>query len=160
VRGHPAPWALSPLDCQVHLLVIAGDLPWGVLKARCGQVLLPPVPRRQQERSPGSAHRTCPTCALIARRPCSVPTDPWVPSPQTPDRQPAAAGHPNTVVRAIWVRRAGDENLHLLSARAVLDLAAMGCALACCSALLTTQDLAPRGWGTPCPTCLAAESAS
>lgn len=160
MRYHPARWALSPLDCQVHLLVIAGDLPWGVLKAQCGQVLLPPVPRRQQERSSRSAHRTCPTCALIARRPRAVPTDPWVPSPQTAERQPTAAGHPNTVLRAIWVRRADDENLHLLSGRAVLDLASISCALACCGALLTTQDLAPRGWGTPCLRCLAAGSAS
>jgi hypothetical protein len=59
----------------------------------------------------------------------------------------------------MWVRRAGEENPHLLSAQAALDLAAMGCALACCGVLITTQDLALRGWGTPCLRCLAAGSA-
>jgi len=34
-------WVCSPLDYQVHLLVPLSDLPWGVLKARCGEVLPP-----------------------------------------------------------------------------------------------------------------------
>jgi len=69
-------WALSPMDCQVHLLAPASDHPWGVLKARCGH-LLPSGPR-QHERSPWGAHRTCPTCAVLARRPTSVPEERWV----------------------------------------------------------------------------------
>jgi hypothetical protein len=56
-----ARWALPPLDGRVHLLVPAGDLPWGVLKTRCGEArhctagmpaLLPggqPGPRHQPE---------------------------------------------------------------------------------------------------------------
>jgi hypothetical protein len=116
-------WAYSPLDCRVHLLMPAADLPWGVFKARCGAVL-PSEGRRQHEQPPGGAHRTCPTCALIARRPVSVPADRW------------------------------------LDSQSVLGIAAQGCALAWCGALLTTQDLALRGMGTPCSTCLAAGSAS
>ncbi|MBV9143538.1 MAG: hypothetical protein JO115_21935 [Pseudonocardiales bacterium] len=46
-----ARWACSPLDDQVHLLVPAGNHPWGVLKARCGHVL--PEEAHQHERSPG-----------------------------------------------------------------------------------------------------------
>ncbi|MBV9011654.1 MAG: hypothetical protein JO272_06310 [Pseudonocardiales bacterium] len=72
-------WTLSPVDGRVHLLVLAGDLPWGVLKARCGAVL--PSGSPWHERPPGGAHRTCPTCAEIAERPTAVPVDRWV-SPQ------------------------------------------------------------------------------
>jgi hypothetical protein len=36
-ESRPARWALSPLDCQAHLLV--RDHPPGVLKPRCGEVL-------------------------------------------------------------------------------------------------------------------------
>jgi hypothetical protein len=151
-------WAYSPLDCRVHLLMPAADLPWGVFKARCGAVL-PSEGRRQHEQPPGGAHRTCPTCALIARRPVSVPADRWVSPQGTPEGQPVAAGRGMTV-RAAWARCAVDERLHLLGSRSVLELAAQGCALAWCGALLTTQDLALRGTGTPCSTCLAAGSAS
>ena len=151
-------WAYSPLDCRVHLLMPAADLPWGVFKARCGAVL-PSEGRRQHEQPPGGAHRTCPTCALIARRPVSVPADRWVSPQGTPEGQPVAAGRGMTV-RAAWARCAVDERLHLLDSRSVLELAAQGCALAWCGALLTTQDLALRGTGTPCSTCLAAGSAS
>lgn len=151
-------WALSPMDCRVHLLVPAGDLPGGVLKAQCGAVLLLRGPR-QQERSPGGAHRTCATCAEIAQRPSVVPADPWVPRPQTtPGDQPVGAGHRHTV-RAMWVCCRGDQHLHLLTARAVLDLAAMGCTVACCGALLTIEELALPAVGPACPTCLLAGSA-
>lgn len=151
-------WVLSPLDCRVHLLIPAADLPWGVLKARCGAVLPTGVARRH-ERPPGGAHRTCPTCAEIAKRPCSVPADRWVSPQGALDGRPVAAGHRDTV-RAAWARCAVDKRLHLLDSRSVLEIAAQGCALASCGALLTTQNLALRGVGTPCPTCLVAGSAS
>lgn len=35
----PARWALSPLDCCVHLLVPSDDQPTSVLTARCGASL-------------------------------------------------------------------------------------------------------------------------
>ena len=152
-----ARWALSPVDCQVHLLVPAGDLPWGVLTARCGAVL-PSRSPHQRERSRWGAHRTCPTCALIAKRPASVPADRWV-SPQAPTwGQPVAAGRRDTT-RVMWVRCRVDEQLHLINPRAALKLAG-GCAVALCGALLVIHDVALRGWGTPCPTCLVAGSAS
>lgn len=150
-------WAYSPMDCQAHLLVPAGDLPWGVLTTRCGR-LLPPGDLRQQQRPPGGAHRTCPTCAVIAQRPTTIPADRWVSPPQGGPSVPPA-GHPNTT-RAMWARCRVDGRLHLLSARAVLELSAMGCAVAWCATLLVTGELAVRGVGTPCPTCLAAGSAS
>jgi hypothetical protein len=37
--NRPAPWALSPLDLQAHLLLDEGCHPKGVLKARCGHLL-------------------------------------------------------------------------------------------------------------------------
>ncbi|MBV9012109.1 MAG: hypothetical protein JO272_08660 [Pseudonocardiales bacterium] len=148
-------WALSPRDCRVHLLVSAGDLPWGVLKARCGQVL-PPGVARQQVGFPWAAHRTCATCAEIAKRPCSVPADRWVCPQDTLEDQSVrpAAGRPNTV-REMWVRCRVDQHLHLLSARAALELAAMGCTVACCGALIITQELVLGGGGTACGMCLA-----
>lgn len=153
-----ARWALSPVDCRVHLLVPVGDHPWGVLTARCGAVLLPQV-ARQPERSRRGAYRTCPTCALIAQRPVSVPVDPWVPRPQSiPEGQPGVGRR--EAVRAMWVRCRVDQHLHLLSARAVLDLAALGCAVACCGALLITPQLVVRAAGTACGQCLAVRDAS
>lgn len=59
--------------------------------------------------------------------------------------------------RALWARCPLDKRLHLLSARAVLQLAALGYAR---GVLLTTQDLILRGVGTPCAQCLAAGSTS
>jgi hypothetical protein len=32
-------WAFSPLGCAAHLLLIKGDYPFSVLKARCGELL-------------------------------------------------------------------------------------------------------------------------
>lgn len=139
----------------MHLLVPAGDLPWGVLKTRCGH-LLPPGGPGQPERP--SAHRTCPTCADVAKRSCSVPVDRWVIPRVTPEGQPVGAGHRDTI-RMTWARCSVDQRLHLLGARAVLDLAAMSCALARCGVLIITQELVLRGSGTPCPTCLAVGSA-
>lgn len=155
-----ARWALSPLDCQAHLLVPAGDHPYGVLKARCGH-LLPPKGPSQHERPPCSPRRTCPTCREIAQRPTSIPVDRWVSPQDTPAARlvPPPAEHRN-VVRAIWGRCPLDGLLHLLSAQAVLQLRAVGSALACCGALLTTQDLTLRARGTPCLTCLVIEAAS
>jgi hypothetical protein len=150
-------WVLSPVDCRVHLLVPAGDLPWGVLKARCGQML--PSGSPHHERPPWGAHRTCPTCALIAQRPTSVPADRWVSPQDTAEGQavPAAGGRPN-VTRVMWVRCRVDEQLHLINPRAALRLAG-GCAVAWCGALLVLQDVALRGAGTPCSTCLVVGSA-
>ncbi|MBV9143539.1 MAG: hypothetical protein JO115_21940 [Pseudonocardiales bacterium] len=54
-------------------------------------------------------------------------------SPQdSAEGQTVPVGH-TTTARALWVRCPVDEQLHLLGARAVLQLAALGCALACCS---------------------------
>ncbi|MBV9141867.1 MAG: hypothetical protein JO115_13280 [Pseudonocardiales bacterium] len=149
-----ARWAYSPLDCQVHLLVPAGDHPWGVLKTRCGEIL-PPKGPHQHERPPWGAHRTCPTCAQIAQQLTTIPTQRWVSPQDTPENQ---SGYPKTT-RALWVRCPIDDQVHLLGARAVLELATVGCALAWCTILITTQDLTLRGVGTPCPTCLLAGSA-
>jgi len=160
VRGS-ARWALSPLDYQVHLLVPAGNHPWGVLKARCG-VLLPLGSPSQPDRSSWGVHRPCRTCLVIAQRPCSVPTEDWVATPQdTPEGPSPAPGRP-TLARAMWVRCLVDGQLHLLSARAVVEVATMGCTLAWCGTLLTIQELSlpRRGWGAPCLECLAAGSAS
>ena len=55
---------------------------------------------------------------------------------------------------AIWARCRVDEGLHLLVPRAVLQLAAHGCAVAWCGALLLTQELVVRGSGTACRQCL------
>jgi len=147
------------VDGQVHLLVVAGDLPWGVAKARCGAVLPSGIPC-QHERSPSGAHRTCPTCAQIVKRPTSVPVDRWVCSQDTAEGQSvaAAAGRPKTV-RVMWVRCRVDEQLHLLNPRAALRLAG-GCVVALCGVLLVIQDVAVRGGGTPCSTCLVVRSAS
>jgi hypothetical protein len=59
----------------------------------------------------------------------------------------------------MWVRCRVDQRLHLLGARAVLDLAAMGCTVACCGALIVTPELVLRAGGTPCGQCLAVRSA-
>lgn len=159
-RGHPPSeralrWALSPLDGQAHLLVPAGDLPWGVLQARCG-ALLPTGVARQHERPPAGAHRSCPTCAQIARSPVSVPATPWVPNPQATARgQPDGAGARDTL-RVAWARCPVEQHLHLLTARAILDLASKSCALACCGTLILTPTLVLRGSGPPCGQCLIA----
>jgi len=124
---------------------------------RCGQAL-PPEGPRPHVASARDGHRPCPRCALIARRPISVPGDPWVPSPPlTPGSQPAPAGQRETV-RVAWARCGLDGRLHLLTARAVLDIATLGCALACCGALVLTPRLVLRGVGTPCGGCLAVGS--
>ena len=152
-----ARWALSPVDCQVHLLVPAGDLPWGVLTARCGAAL-PSRSPHQRERSRWAVHLTCPTCALIATRPPSVPADRWVSPHDPPEDQPVAAGRRDTT-RVMWVRCRVDDQLHLLNPRTALTLAG-GCAVALCGALLVIHDTALHGGGTPCLTCLVAGSAS
>jgi hypothetical protein len=54
-----ARWALSPLDCLVHLLVPEGDHP-GVLKAQCGAVL--PLLAVQFAQPPA---RQCQHCHLV-----------------------------------------------------------------------------------------------
>jgi hypothetical protein len=150
---------LSPLDCQAHLLVPVGDHPWGVVKARCGHVLPPSTPS-QHERPPGNSVPTCPTCAEITRRPLSFPVE-WKRSPQdAPGGWPVTPrGYP-TITRAMWSRYPVDGRLHLLGAKAVLQLVAQGCAVAYCGTLLTTENLTLRGRGTPCPTCLAIGDAS
>ncbi|MBV8539075.1 MAG: hypothetical protein JO063_05955 [Pseudonocardiales bacterium] len=58
-------------------------------------------------------------------------------------------------VGTLWGRCSVDELLHLLAPRAVLEVAAQGYGVACCGVLLVTENLALRGSGTPCPTCLA-----
>lgn len=149
--SQPTRWALSPLDCQVHLLAPA-DHPWGVLKARCGH-LLPPGARRH-ECSPQGAHRTCPTCATIARRPTTIPEQRWV----RPQDTPRPTTNRVTVVGALWGRCPVDGLLHLLIPRAVCQLTSQGCAAASCGTVLATQNLVVRGWGTPCLACLRASA--
>jgi hypothetical protein len=57
----PARWAQSSLDFQAHLLLPEGDHPPGVLKARCGALMLSSTPRH--ERPPPGL--TCSDCHLI-----------------------------------------------------------------------------------------------
>jgi hypothetical protein len=144
------------VDGRVHLVVPAGDLPWGVTKARCGEVLPPDSPH-QSGRPPWAEHRICPTCAQIARRPASIPGDPWVPSPPVSSGgQPRGIGC-SSATRLMWVRCRLDEQLHLIHPRVVLRLAG-GCAVAVCGVLLVLPDVALRAAGTPCSTCLLVES--
>jgi hypothetical protein len=119
VRGSVR-WALSPLDCQTHLLRPAGDHPWGVVKARCGAVL--PTRAEQQEQPPRSESRTCWTCAQIAQKaPTSIPTGRWV-CPQAPEGDRSGLRRDPSLSRALWARCPRDGQLHLLAARAVRDL--------------------------------------
>ena len=76
----------------------------------------------------------------------------------TPEDQSVAA--PMWAMWAMWVRCLMDDRLHLLPVRAVLELVAMGCTVACCGALLLTPQLVLRGWRTACGQCLAARSAA
>jgi hypothetical protein len=57
----PARWARSPLDYHAHLLLPQGEHPPGVLKARCGALMLSSTPRHDQP-PPGL---TCADCHLI-----------------------------------------------------------------------------------------------
>jgi hypothetical protein len=54
-------WVLSPLDYRTHVL-IDGDQPVGVVKARCGAVLPVVFPVRDQP-----SDRSCPSCEVILR---------------------------------------------------------------------------------------------
>lgn len=60
VAGPPR-WALSPVDCQAHVLV-DGDQPLGVVKAQCGALLPTAVAVHDHPRG-----RRCPPCVLILR---------------------------------------------------------------------------------------------
>jgi hypothetical protein len=80
--------------------------------------------------------------------------------PQVPGEGQSGRGGYPSMARALWVRCPVDEQMHLLGARAVLELVALGCALAWCGALLTSQDLIPRAVGAPCLRCLVVGSAS
>ena len=53
-------------------------------------------------------------------------------------------------IRVAWARCGLDGRLHLLTVRAVLDIATLGCALACCGSLILTPRLVLRGGGTAC----------
>lgn len=141
-----ARWAFSAPDCQAHLLVPGGDLPWGVLKARCGHLLL------AGESPPARAAQRCSRCAEIAKRPFLV-LAPWTASPQNTEDESAPSP---AITRAMWAQCRIDEHVHLLSARAVVEFVGMGCAVAYCGTLLIIQELDLRGWGTPCPECLIA----
>jgi hypothetical protein len=152
-------WAYSPLDCQVHLLVPAGDHSWGVLTARCGHLL--PAGAHQHEQPPWSRRRTCPLCAVISRRHASVPRDLWA-MPPWGTLGPHSVSLPpgrRTTAQVMWARCPVDERLHLLSTRAVLAVAAGSSAVAWCGALLIAQVQVQDGSGTPCPEYLAAGSA-
>jgi hypothetical protein len=61
-------WAISPLDCAVHLLVSEGDHPPGVLQARCGH-LLPTVVHHLDQPPPGLP---CENCRLIFLADCAL----------------------------------------------------------------------------------------
>jgi hypothetical protein len=67
--SRPARWALSPLDCQVHVLA-DGDQTRGVLKARCGHQLPVVVAVGDHHRPPG---RVCFRCELIVRANLDAP---------------------------------------------------------------------------------------
>lgn len=59
MRRAPARWALSPLDCQVHLLVPSGEQDTIVaLKARCG-TSLPGVAIQHDQPPPGPPCEAC-----------------------------------------------------------------------------------------------------
>ncbi len=60
-RGRPGRWARSPVDYQAHLLLPEGDHPPGVLKARCGAVMITGLTRHERP-LPGL---NCETCHLI-----------------------------------------------------------------------------------------------
>ena len=59
--NHPARWALSPLNCKVHLLAPSDENPINVLKARCG-ALLAIVAIQHDQPPPGPP---CERCHLI-----------------------------------------------------------------------------------------------
>jgi hypothetical protein len=61
-------WAISSLDCAVHLLVSEGDEPLGVLQARCGH-LLPTVVHQLDQPPPGPP---CEDCRLIFLADCAL----------------------------------------------------------------------------------------
>jgi hypothetical protein len=133
-----ARWAFSALDCQAHLLVSTGDLPWGVLTARCGHLLL------AGGSPPARAAQRCSACAEIAARPFLV-LAPWTARPQNTEDEPASSP---AITRVMWAPCRIDEHVHLLSARAVVEFVGMGCAVASCGTLLIVQELTLRGWGT------------
>jgi len=60
--SRPGHWARSPLDYHAHLLLPEGDHPPGVLKTRCGDVMMTNATRHDQ-RPPGL---TCQRCVFLA----------------------------------------------------------------------------------------------
>jgi hypothetical protein len=66
--SRPARWALSPLDCQVHVLADS-DQTLDMLKTRCGHQL-PRVVALHDYRPPG---RVCFPCELISRANLDAP---------------------------------------------------------------------------------------
>ncbi|MGH3710390.1 MAG: hypothetical protein ACRDRQ_20300 [Pseudonocardiaceae bacterium] len=61
----PARWARSPLDSHAHWLLPDGEHPEGVLRARCGAVMMTDATRHDQ-RPPGL---TCQRCVVLADSP-------------------------------------------------------------------------------------------
>jgi hypothetical protein len=60
--SEPLRWVLSPLDYRMHVLV-DGDQPRGVVKARCGAVLPVVFPVHDQP-----SGRPCPACEVSLGR--------------------------------------------------------------------------------------------
>ncbi|HWR47195.1 MAG TPA: hypothetical protein VN327_06210 [Pseudonocardiaceae bacterium] len=56
-----ASWARSPLDYHAHLLLPEGDHPSGVLKARCGDLMITSVTQHDQP----PPRLRCQRCHLI-----------------------------------------------------------------------------------------------
>jgi len=63
--SRPGRWARSPLDYHAHLLLLEGDHPPGVLKTRCGDLMMTNATRHDQ-RPPGL---TCQRCVFLADSP-------------------------------------------------------------------------------------------
>lgn len=172
----PARWALSPLDCQAHLLVCVGEHPQGALKAQCGHLMSSVVPH-QPEQPPGRRSR-CVTCAAISRVPPprfphKFPADrrsSSCPEPLPPGGQsdPLSAAlervvavlrlvHPG--IQARWALCPLDGHLHLL---APAGAAAQGFGYALCGRAVAADGLADSEWssGMHWVSCLAAGIAS
>lgn len=98
-------WAISPLDCAVHLLMREGDHPLGVFQARCGH-LLPTVVHQRDQPPPGTS---CEDCRLIFLADCALhaaaaqlagalqraPDSGWPPVEPAPVMLPAAGRPPS-----------------------------------------------------------------
>ncbi|MBV9139310.1 MAG: hypothetical protein JO115_00020 [Pseudonocardiales bacterium] len=147
-------WALSPRDCQAHLLV-RGHQP-GVPTARCGEVV-PTVAIQFSDRPCESL--LCPACAgtdgggPVSGSPPELPPTPGgqpVPSCGSATSRPVSGAQLGPVLaprvaRARWGRCPTDQRLHYLDLSAVREVAEVGWAQACCGRLIFVEGLTLRG---------------